>query len=461
MVAVKEPEISNEESYTALRRDSIAHGWKCGNSWLRENDYGLHEMYLEGSPYERGYINGLLTQELFKQQEDAFVRQLNKLVPSSIYQFFLKVFVAWFNKDLEDNIPLEYKEEIYGVSKFASPDYNYIAAPYTRIMNYHAAHDIGHMMQNMNLVACSSFGLWNNYTPDSNLIIGRNFDFYAGDEFAQEKIILFIKPDSGYSLMMVTWGGMTGVTSGMNDQGLTVTLNAAPSILPSGTAAPVTIIAREILQHAATIDEAYAIACRYKSFVSESFMIGSANDNRAVIIEKTTDTTVLYSTEKDPKILCTNHFQSDAFWNEPVNQQQMADNPTLPRMNRLQQLLTEKKQYTETDVADVLRNRQGMNGMDVGMSNEYVLNQLVAHHAIIFSPKKRMVWVSSNPYQLGAFVVYDLNKIFSKEHHVLEQPYAYEPALTIAADSFLYSKDYQKYVFYKKIAQQLKESDYK
>ncbi|MEZ4981873.1 MAG: hypothetical protein R2769_09865 [Saprospiraceae bacterium] len=44
---------------------------------------------------------------------------------------------------------------------------------------------------------CSALAAWNENSVDSNLILGRNFDFYVGDEFAKNKIILFMRPEEG------------------------------------------------------------------------------------------------------------------------------------------------------------------------------------------------------------------------------------------------------------------------
>src|SRR5688500_5105482 len=114
----------------------------------------------------------------------------------------------------------------------------------------------------MSLVGCTAFATWGSHSEDGTLLIGRNFDFYVGDEFDRNNIVAFYSPEQGHRFMMITFGGMTGVLSGMNDQGLTVTLNAAKSEIPSASATPVSLVAREILQYASTIEEAFEIAKR-------------------------------------------------------------------------------------------------------------------------------------------------------------------------------------------------------
>ncbi len=230
--------------------------YSCEHGWLRKAREGWWEMYLEGSPYEIGYAHGLLTEELNYNQEKAFLERLGELIPSKFYQDFMLSFVRFFNRDLDEYVLPEYQQEIFGISRFASPEFDFMGPAYARMLNYHAAHDLGHAIQNMNLVACTAFGAWDSHSADSSLILGRNFDFYINDDFAKDKILCFIKPDSGYSFVTVTWAGFAGVVSGMNEKGLTVTLNAAKSSIPLGAKTPVSLLAREILQYACNFDEA-------------------------------------------------------------------------------------------------------------------------------------------------------------------------------------------------------------
>src|SRR5580704_2519216 len=179
------PAISDKAALSWQRTEPGSGFYTLKNNWFRKSKSGLFELYVEGEPFERGVVNGKLTEELVQRQEDHFNDQINKMIPSKFYLHFLKYFVGWFNRDLDKNITEEYKEEIFGISQSASDKYGYIGSSYQRILNYHAAHDIGHALQSMALVGCTSFGTWGDMSVDSQLIIGRNFDFYVGDKFAE------------------------------------------------------------------------------------------------------------------------------------------------------------------------------------------------------------------------------------------------------------------------------------
>lgn len=442
IVAIDHPPKPIDTSSLQLQRSEPSPGfYTIRNNWFRQSNSGLYELYVEGDAFERGVINGKLTKELVERQEDHFSEQINKMVPSAFYRHFLRYFIGWFNRNLDDNVALEYKEEIFGVSHAASNKYNYIGSNYQRILNYHAAHDIGHALQSMALVGCTSFGTWG--SGDSAMIIGRNFDFYVGDKFAEDKIVAFFNPSSGHKYMTVTWGGFIGAVSGMNDKGLTVTINAAKSSMPSGSATPVSLVAREILQYAGNIEEALKIARKRKMFVSESFLVGSAADNKAVVIEKTPDDLDVYDPHKN-YIVCANHFQSKGLSQSKPNVAQLNESASVYRYKRVMQLIDTTHNTVQKTVS-LLRDRYGLNNENIGMGNEKAINQLLAHHSIVFEPKKRLVWVSSSPWQLGKFVAYDLNKVFALRG-LKENREICDSTLTIPADSFLLTDEYKNFL---------------
>jgi hypothetical protein len=441
------PSLASTEILKAEVQQPDSGLFTIGNNWFRRSESGLYELYVEGTPFERGVVNGKLTSDLVRYQEKVFNDQIHQLVPSGFYLGILKYFVGYFNRDLDEYVPEEYRQEIYGVSQAASGEFDDIAPPYQRILNYHAAHDIGHALQNMSLVGCTSFATWADKSVDSTLIVGRNFDFYVGDEFARDKIVAFYKPDKGYKFMMVTFGGMTGVLSGMNDQGLTVTINAAKSDIPSGSATPVSLVAREVLQYASTIDEAYAIASKRKMFVAESFLIGSAKDGQSAIIEKSPDDIDLFRANGN-QIISTNHFQGSKLGTTPLNQEHVRTSASLYRYTRVKELLDAQGQNSVEGTASILRNQKGTGDTAIGLGNEKLINQLVAHHSIIFQPEKRLVWISTAPWQLGKYVCYDLDKVFGLRMEKNRE--VYEESFGIPADPFLLTPEYDAYVKFAK-----------
>ena len=443
LVAVDHPpKVADRSALDAERIQTGENTYVVGNNWLRKSESGLWEMYIEGDPFERGVAFGKLTRELLLYQETAFFEQISELVPSEHYLKFLKYFLAWFNRNLDKNIPDEYKLEIYGTSFSCSPKFDFIGSGYQRQLNYHAAHDIGHALQGLNMTGCTSFSVWDGKSADSALIVGRNFDFYAGTKFAENKIVCFYNPSSGYKFMMISWADMTGVVSGMNEKGLTVTINAAKSSVPLQASTPVSIVAREILQYASNIEEANVIAGKRKMFVSESILIGSAADGRSAIIEKSPrKQDIVYA--QGNQIISANHFQGEAFRKDKRNIENILGSDSKYRFDRVNELLAADSLIDVNDAVSILRNRMGKNNAELGMGNPLAINQLIAHHAVVFKPSKHIAWVSAPPYQLGKFVAYDLNKVFSlTTSDISSNREIFTPELTISADPFLSSEDY-------------------
>jgi len=438
------PDIStynNTKPVVIKKSDSV---FVSGKNSLLKNKQGLWELYVEGDPLEIGLNTGALSDSLLQQQEKIFFSRIEDIVPSKLQQNLLRNFLKWYNRKLYSYVPQEYKTEIYGVSQYTSHDFNNIAPQYQRSLYLHAAHDIGHALQDLALVGCSSFAAWNEKSEDGNLILGRNFDFYVNDAFAENKIAAFINPKEGHKFMMVTWPGMIGAVSGMNVEGLTVTINASKSKIPMIARTPISILTREILQHAATIDEAIAIAKKRPVFVSESIMVGSANDNKAVLIEVSPKKMDVYDVPNSDQLICSNHFQSEDLKDEKRNQLQIINSHSEYRFERMQELLSENSKINPKIASDILRNKEGLKNIPLGYGNEKALNQLMAHHGIIFKPKEKLVWISANPYQLGEFVCYNLDAVFNAEKTDAVSSFQSEH-LNIAKDPFVQTAAYQNY----------------
>lgn len=444
--------ISEIDTTRVKHNDSL---YSVGKNSLFKNEYGIWELYVEGNALERGLVTGSLTRELMHKQERAIMEKIETLVPSAGYQNFLKKAITFFNRKMHLHIPEEYKAEIYGVSRFALPEYDSFAPPYVRSLYLHGAHDIGHALQDLMLVGCTSFAAWNEKTADGELLLGRNFDFYAGDEFAEEKIAAFINPEKGHKFMMYTWGGMIGVVSGMNEMGITVTINAGRSKIPLIAKTPISLVAREILQYASTTKEAVEIAKKREVFVSEAIMIGSGREREAILIEVSPGNLGVYRVENSNQLICSNHFQSETYQNDKRNLKAREESHSEYRFQVMEELINKNEALTPEKAAGILRNKEGLEGKAIGFGNEKAINQLLAHHGIIFQPENDKVWISANPYQLGAFVAYDLRDAFAKFTSGDLYRGVSSARETIAPDDFINSREFKNYRQYRNLHQEI------
>tara|TARA_R110002020_G_scaffold28154_2_gene90048 strand:- start:52625 stop:54277 length:1653 start_codon:yes stop_codon:yes gene_type:complete len=450
------PKLPEVHAQNPERETINATTFRYKNNWLRKNESGNWESYIEGTPYERGIALGILHKELIQSQEDAFVGEIEKMLPSRIMRTIMQLGIGWFNRNLDEDIPEEYLQEIYMASQSFSDKYSYVGPKYNRVLNYHAAHDIGHMVQNMNLVACTAVVQWDFEQEEAQMVLGRNFDFYFGDEFAKDKIVLFVNPSEGYDFVSVTWGGFSGVVSGMNEKGLTVTLNALPSELPTKSSTPVSIIARDVIQYASTIEEAYAIISKYEVFVSESFTIASAIDKKAAVIEKTPEKTAIFYPEGN-ELIVANHFQSDFYKDLEINLDHIRDSESMPRFERMKQLTEEDTIISVENTLRYIRDQKGVNNQELGAGNPMAINQLLAHHSVIFEPLKGIAYISAAPFQENVFNAYDVNSI--KNLGTFDPKNSPEiDSLRLAQDSFYNSQGFSNYGEYKLLRAEFKEN---
>lgn len=418
-----------------------------GHNFFTKNRQNLWELYISGNALQLGYNQGALTQELMQKQEQIFFSKVEDMVPSKRKQRLLSKVLKFYNRNMYRHVRNDFQAEIYGLSQYSGDKYDFIAPKFQRNLYLHGAHDIGHALQDLMLVGCSSLAVWNGKSENGKLLIGRNFDFYAGDDFAKEKIVAFVNPEAGIPYMSVTWPGMTGVVSGMNAEGLTVTINAGKSKIPLSAKTPISLVAKEILQFAANISEAVKIAKKRKVFVSESIMIGSAADRKAVLIEMSPKNFGVFDVQNSSQLVCSNHFQSQAYSNDRRNKKHIAESHSQYRFDRMNELLEKSEKLNPAKMASILRNKDGLKDIRLGYGNEKALNQLLAHHSVIFSPEERLVWVSSSPYQLGEMVSYDLKEIFKeRKGYVLSTG-----ERNISRDPFADSQEFQDYELYRTI----------
>jgi hypothetical protein len=408
-----------------------------GRNWFERRD-GLPVLYLTGTPFEMGYANGVLTEKYIHRQEDAVLDLLHQVAPYQWTQFMLKFLITYKNRHLSDAIPEAYRMEIFGLSRGCPDTHPRVGPFYHRILNYHAAQDISYMLMNSPLIrgGCTAFGAWAPVTHDGHLLLGRNFDWEAAPVFDEDRMVIICEPDEGIPFISLAWAGMAGCVSAMNRAGLAVTVNGAPSQLPADTGAPTSIVARDVVQHASNIKEAVEIIRRYRVFVSAQFLVGSRQDGRFVVVEKTPEQTVVRESSDAGFTVCANHYMTAALTNDPTNLKYLQADTSLPRYARMAGLLQRNTGTLDaTRSALILRDRELPGDRFAGNGHRSSLNPLIATHSVIMDLTGGIFWSATPPHQLGRFIAFDVN-----------DPEKALPELAVAGDPMLTDGEYEIYL---------------
>ena len=396
-------------SQAVTEKDGIK---RIGGSWLTERQ-GILQMALSGDPFTLGYTNSALTQPYLKEQEASLMRLIRSHVPSGWRLWLLKKYVTWRNRDLPAFIPVDLQMEVYGLSRGYRDPFPEIGPLYHRLLNYHAAHDISHAVMDHPLVGCTSFAAWGDHTASGRLLVGRNFDFQAGECFDRNKLVTRVKPDRGLGFISVSWPGMAGVVSGINDQRIAITINAASSRDKRTIGMPVSLVIRQVLQYAGSLDEAIRMIRQSEVFVADSYLIADGKSGTAVVVEKTPSRCAV----RKPTaryIICSNHFLSDELSDDPGNRAYMVEGTSVVRHERIESLVLQARgKLTPEMAATILRDRHVSQMGRPVLGHPAAINSLIATHSVVIDATAGIIWVSQPPHQLGGYVPFSLDRFES------------------------------------------------
>ena len=379
-----------------------------GNAWLAKRD-GILRMYLTGDPFTLGYSNAVLTQEYVKTQEASLIALVRTHVPSAWKFWLLRKYVIVRNKDLPSYVKEDHQVEIYGLSRAYRDPFPELGSLYHRLLNYHAAHDISHAVMDHPLVGCTSFAAKGARTRDGHLMIGRNFDFDAGKCFDENKIVMRVKPDRGLGFISVGWPGLVGVVTAINDAKVAISVNAAQSSDTRQIGTPVSLMMREVMQYASSLEQAVDIIRGTQVFVSDCYLVADGKTGEAAIVEKTPARTAVVNMDGD-SLIGSNHFVSDALKDDPANLKYMREGTSVVRYDRMKALVESAASGLDAPLAAaILRDRAVPGSAAGGYGNPASLNPLVATHSVIMDVTAGVIWVSAFPHQLGSYVPFSID----------------------------------------------------
>ncbi len=382
---------------------------RLGKAWFRA-DPGCSQLYVEGDPFTIGYANAALTADYLELQERSLIQSARTALRSDLAFAAVTLFVLVNNRNLPSYVPLEYQLEILGLSRGGRDPFPAFGPRYHRILNYHAAHDIGHLVMDRPVLGCTAFAVADAMTRDGHCIVGRNFDFEAGRHFDENKITGLYRPAKGHAFISVSWPGMAGAVTGMNAERLYCSINGAQSQDRANIGRPVALVVREVLQYARDLEDAIHIVRAAPVFVADAYLLVDGKTSRAAVVEKTPRTSAVRRMEGGA-LLLANHFESPELAGDAANAAFMRDGTSVARGRRLAELIAARRGAIDpAAAAEILRDRKASGGKTVAAGNRGTINPVICTHAVVADLTAGVLWVSRGPHQLGRFEAFSIEK---------------------------------------------------
>jgi hypothetical protein len=375
-------------------------------------DRGIWELHLEGEPYALGYAQGRLGARLVLEQEDYMFGEMEKFVPSRIARFLIRAGVRLRYRHLGDQLTLDRQREIAGLAEGIIDVHGDFLPAYHRLVFYHALHDITQGLEHSPLLGCTAFAASGAATTNGHLIIGRNFDFEGPEIFDRDKAIVFYRPKGKIPLVSIAWAGMSGVVTGLNAQGIYVSINAARSDDKGEEGVPVELLVRQILEEARSLDDVIALVKKTPVLVPDFYLIGDGKTGESAVIERSPKRVeVRRSTTHGDTTLLTNHALQPAFQDDAENDRLRRYLTSGARFSRLKELVLKARGAIDPRRAlEILRDKKGAGGTPIAIGNRNALDAIIATHSVVVDASSLTVWVGVGPHLLGRYVGFDLRK---------------------------------------------------
>ena len=247
---------------------------------------GIPILHLFGSPEELGQAHGQIL--------SAQIANLKKRYMQPLFsQGYVENLLRGLSGGMEKFLSRQSHQELHGLAQGAGLSFH-------DVLMFHTFLDIS------KLTRCSTFVL----TPaiaQGRLIFGRNLDFPTLNVAHLYSLIIVYHPDEGNTFLSVTWPGVAGVLSGMNEAGLALAAMEVYQEETSLEGEPYVLLFRRILETCSNISQATSTVENSSRTTANNLMLVDKSGEACVL--EITAREVCLRKPRDGRVIATNHFR--------------------------------------------------------------------------------------------------------------------------------------------------------
>ncbi|MFC2089055.1 C45 family autoproteolytic acyltransferase/hydrolase [Calditrichota bacterium] len=213
---------------------------------------GIQVMKLWGTAYEQGYAHGYL-------KAPDFVAFIDEYLADPIARFNRNDWETGLEMLDIFEYPAAYEDELQGIldGMEARAGGEVPIQAFQRVLTIN---DLRGLQSDLDKIQCSSFSAWGAMTSDGGTITGRNMDYDPIAVMMESQMIIVRIPSAiseKLAWVAISWPGEIGCTTGMNEEGVTVSQQDVYRYPPTATDrfTPDNLVHRLIIEsaHAATV----------------------------------------------------------------------------------------------------------------------------------------------------------------------------------------------------------------
>jgi len=422
---------------TVDERDGVR---RAGRSFTVKR--GVRVAHLAGSPEEIGAAHATLLREGMVANEEIMWAGFREVIPFTPARTLLFDLGRWRYRDVEAGFPEARRREIAAQARAFDPDPFAVHMPgYSRMVFLHSLYDIAIGFEHSPLLGCTAFGLGPALTADGHALFARAFDFEAADVFDRDKVVFVVREDGALPYASVAWPGLGGVLTGMNAEGVALSVNGGRAREPSTRGVPVALSLRAVLAEARSTEEAALLLSRQEVMVSHIVFVGDAKGDFAVVERAPGEAAHVRRSGGEGRIAVTNHFDGP-LGRDPKDAHVRATTSSLARRARVEELVkaVAPASATPRSAVAMLRDHACAGGESCALGDRRAIDAFIATHGVLFDLTAKAAWVSEGPHLSGRFVKIDLGEIVSREEGVVPK----DELETIAADEVMGDGRYEE-----------------
>ena len=242
---------------------------KIGN---KDNEISV--IYVKGTPYEMGFQQGKLLKEKIQNNRDTALEtcniKLSQEIGLPVGQIAANFILDEAYNKMESYIPNDYKEEMIGLADGSGVSLKDIK----RV----------HAILELTETSCSGIAAFGKATKDGKLYQVRLLDYIMEFGIQENPTIIVYNPNYGNKFVNIGWAGFTGVISGMNEKGISISEMGygRPSKKLPGTepypketidGIPMIFLLKKILQNSDNVEQATGIIKNIKIVINNALFI--------------------------------------------------------------------------------------------------------------------------------------------------------------------------------------------